>query len=151
MKRRSFLKGTLAIAAGFGLLRPIESLAAAEPVDAFAARSETDVLTALFENTRSTPSGAVKIKAPILAMPGKAIAFKVLCDLDGVEMIAIVTANNRHPLNTYVSLFDADGYYNTRLRLEQTSMVTAYVKTGGELYSASTYIKVSRGGYGMYF
>jgi hypothetical protein len=61
-------------------------------------------------------------------MKGKAVPYKVWCDLDGVEMIAIVTAKNRHPLNTYVSLFEADGYYSTRLRMEQTSTVTPMSK-----------------------
>ncbi len=151
MRRRSFFKGTLSIAAGVGLLRPIGSPAMSEPMDAFAARSKTDVLYALFGDTWAIPSGAVKIDAPIQAMQVRAILFKVWCDLDGVEMIAIVTANNRHPLNTYVSLFAAHGYYSTHLRIERTSIVTAYIKSGGELYSASTYIKMSLGGYGMYF
>ena len=151
MKRRSFLKGTISIAAGVGLLRPIGSLAVPEPMDSLTARSEMDVLRALFGDTRVIQSEAVKIEAPLQATKGKAIPFKVLCDLSEVEMIAILTANNRYPLNTYVRLFDADGYYSTRIRVEQTSMVTAYIKAGGELYSASTHVKVNRGGYGMHF
>jgi predicted secreted protein len=150
MKRRSFLKGTISTVTGLGLLRPIVSQAAPEPIDAFSARSVADVLKALFVDTRVIPSDAVKIDAPLQATKGQAISYKVSCELGGVETIAIVTANNRHPLNTYVNLFDADGYYSTRIRLEQTSMVTAYIKTGSGLYSASTHIKVSRGGYGMH-
>jgi predicted secreted protein len=151
MIRRSFLKGAISIAAGLSLLRPIESLPVPKPIDAFAARSVADVLRALFGDTRVIPGDAVKIEAPLQAVKNKAVPYKVSCDLNGVEIIAIVTANNLHPLNTYVSLFDADGYYSTRIRLEETSMVTAYVRAGGQLYSASTHIKVNRGGYGMHF
>jgi sulfur-oxidizing protein SoxY len=66
-------------------------------------------------------------------------------------MIAIVTRNSPAPLNTYVTLSDAEGYYSTRIRMERSSIVTAYVRASGQLYSASTYIKVNRGGYGMHF
>ena len=151
MKRRSFLTGTLSIATGIGLLMPVRSLAVPEPRDAFTARRERYVLRALFGDTQLKRSDAVKIEAPLQATKGKAIPFKVSCDLNVVEMIAILTANNRYPLNTYVSLFDADGYYSTRIRVEQTSIVTAYVKADGELYSASTHVKVNEGGYGMHF
>jgi predicted secreted protein len=151
MKRRSFLTGTLSIAAGIGLLMPVRSLAVPEPMDAFTARSEKDVLRALFWDARLKQSDAVKIEAPLQATKGKAIPFKVSCDLNEVEMIAILTANNRYPLNTYVSLFDADGYYSTRIRVEQTSKVTACIKAGGETYSASIHVKVNQGGYGMHF
>jgi sulfur-oxidizing protein SoxY len=151
MKRRSFLTGTLSLAAGISLLMPVRSLALPEPIDAFTTRSERDVLRALFGDTRFKRSDAVKIEAPLQATKGKAISFKVSCDLNEVEMIAILTENNRYPLNTYVSLFDADGYYSTRIRVEQTSMVTACIKAGGELYSASTRVKLNEGGYGMHF
>lgn len=149
MKRRTFLKGVFSIAAALGMASPVESPAAPDPIDAFSAGSVADVLSALFGDSQVIPSDAVRIEAPLQATKGKAVSYKVSCDLNGVEMIAIVTANNRHPLNTYVSLFDADGYYSTRIKMEQTSMVTAYIKTGGGLYSASTHIKVSYGGYGM--
>jgi sulfur-oxidizing protein SoxY len=150
MKRRTFLQGTLSIVAGVGLLRPVGSLAVPEPMDAFTARSEMDVLRVLFGETKVMQSDAVKIEAPLQATGGKAIPVKVLCDLSKVDVIAVVTANNRYPLNTYVNLFDADGYYSTRIRVEQTSMVTACVRAGDALYSASTHVKVNHGGYGMH-
>lgn len=150
MKRRSFLQGTLIIAVGAGLLRPVDSLALADPLDAFAARSEADVLRVLFGSARALPSQDVRIDAPVQSMQDKATPLKVWCDLDEVAMIAIVTQNNQYPLNTFVRLFSAAGYYSTRIRLEQTSPVTAYAQAGGRVYSASAQIKVSQGGYGMH-
>jgi sulfur-oxidizing protein SoxY len=150
MKRRSFLQGTLAIAAGAGLLRPFASLASVDLPDAFAARSEADVLMALFGSTDALPGKDVRIEAPVQSMQDKATPIKVWCDLDEVTMIAIVTRRNPFPLNTYIRLFAAAGYYSTRIRLEQSSLVTAYVQAGGQVYSAAAQIKVTQGGYGMH-
>lgn len=150
MKRRSFLQGSLVIAAGAGLLRSVDSLALAEPADAFSARSEADVVKALFGNSSVVPARDVRIEAPVQSMQDKATPLKVWCDLDDVAMIAIVTRHNRFPLNTFVRLFSAAGYYSTRIRLEQTSPVTAYVQAGDRVYSATAQIKVSQGGYGMH-
>ena len=150
MKRRDFLQGGLAIAAGAGLLRPVAAPALAETADGFTARSEADVLHALFGDTPVLPGEQVRIEAPAQSMQGKATPLKVWCDLDDVSMIAIVTRENRFPLNTYVRLFSAAGFYSTRIRLEKTSQVTACVAAGGKLYTASVMIKLSQGGYGMH-
>lgn len=150
MKRRSFLQGGLVIAAGAGLLRAVDSLALVKPPDAFSARSEADVVKALFGNSSVVPGKEVRIEAPVQSMQDKATPLKVWCDLDDVAMIAIVTRSNRFPLNTFVRLFSAVGYYSTRIRLEQTSPVTAYVQAGDRVYSATAQIKLSQGGYGMH-
>lgn len=151
MKRRTLLKGALALTAGSGLLGPIPSLALPETMEVFTATSEAQVLKTLFGEARPIPDGAVRIEAPIQAMQGKPVPVKVSCVLDHVSMIAIVTANNRYPLNTYVKLIKAGGYYSTRIRMEQSSMVTAYVMANGDLFSAAMHIKVNRGGYGMHY
>jgi predicted secreted protein len=150
MKRRSFLQGSLVIAAGAGWLMPVPSRSSAVSPDAFVARSEVDVLTALFGSADALPSRDVKIEASVQSMRDKATPLKVWCDLDDVVTIAIVTRNNHFPLNTYIRLFAASGYYSTRIRLEQSSPVTAYVQAGERVYSASALIKVSQGGYGMH-
>ena len=154
MKRRSFLQGTLAgsalaMAAGTGFLRSAEAPAAAGPVSAFAARSEADAVRSLFGAVEAMPSSAVRIKAPYVAIRGKGVPVKVWCTMDTVEVISVVAGNNRYPLTTLVNLSGADTYYSTRIRIEQNSPVTAYVKAGGRLYSASTTIRVTRGGFGM--
>ena len=157
MKRRTFLKGalasgTLALAAGAGLLKPIEVLAAAWPNDAFGAKREADAIKALIGSASATPSDAIKIEAPMQVQSRAGVAdvpFKVWTDMDGVEMIAIVSENNFNPLITSVNISDAIGY-STHIKMGKTSTVTAYVKAGGKLYKASTTVKVTAGGYGMY-
>jgi sulfur-oxidizing protein SoxY len=156
MKRRTFLRTTVAAgllaAGGIGsLFGSAAGLAAARPTDAFAARSEADVVRALFGDLTATPSKAVRIiDAPYLAMRGIGVPLNVTCDLDGIETIAVVTRNNRQPLNTVIRFSGAEGYYRTRIKVERTSPVTVYVKADGRLYSASTTIKVTGGGYGIY-
>ena len=156
MKRRTFLQttvaaGLLAAAGVSSLIESAAALAAARPADAFAARSEADVVRALFGDLTATLSKAVRIiDPPYQAMRGIGVPFSMACDLGGIETIAVVTRNNRRPLNTVISLSGADGYYHTRIKVEQSSPVTVYVKAAGKLYSASTLVKVTGGGYGMY-
>ena len=155
MKRRSFLcgalsTGTLAIVAGAGLLRANASPATDNPESAFAATSEAEALRALFGPLAPAPSERIRIEVPSQAMYGKGAACKVWCDLEGVEVIAVLTRNNRYPLNTFLRLSGADAYYSTRIRVEETSPVSVYVRAGSGLYFASATIKVSHGGYGMH-
>ena len=42
----------------------------------------------------------------------------------------------------------AAGYFGTRIRVEQSSRITALVKVGELLDAGSTHIKMSAGGYG---
>jgi predicted secreted protein len=70
---------------------------------------------------------------------------------DGADArtIAIVTAENPQPLNGFVRLSGARGFLSTRLRIRQSSLVSAYVRTSDGLYMTSQRIKIGYGGYGM--
>lgn len=154
MKRRTFLRGTftasiLAVAATAGLLKPVRILAANWPRAAFGARTEADVIRVLFGAISATPSDAVKIGAPMQGN-GISVPISVTVNLANVEEIAVVTQGNPNPLNTLVQLSRATtGYYRTNIKMAKTSSVTAYVKAGGKLFSASTKVKIGVGGYGM--
>jgi sulfur-oxidizing protein SoxY len=154
MQRRTFLKrtvavGALASAATVGAWRPAQALVSAPPLDAFAAETEADVVQALFGSLSATSDRAVKIEAPLQVRDGQSASIRVSADLDDIEMIAVVTASNRHPLVTYVRVFGAVDSYRTRLKVEKTSRVTTYVKAAGRLRSASATVKVTAGGYGV--
>ena len=154
MQRRTLLKGTLAVgalamAARAGALGPARALVSAGPRDAFAAATEADAVRALFGNLRAVSDGALKIEAPLQVRDGQPVSVKVSTDLDSIEMIAVVTANNPNPLVTYVRVSGAVESYRTRIKVEKTSQVTAYVKAAGRLHSASAAVKVTAGGYGV--
>lgn len=153
IQRRTFLRGTVALgavaaAAKAGALGPARPLVSAGPPDAFAAATEAEAVKALFGNLSATTDGALKIEAP-LQVSGQPVSVKVSTDLDGIEMIAIVAASNRHPLVTYVRVFGAIESYRTGIKVEKTSRLTAYVKAAGQLHSASATVKVTAGGYGV--
>jgi sulfur-oxidizing protein SoxY len=155
MKRRTFLQGTLAgsalaVAAGAGLLTPTAVLAADWPKNAFDAKSEADAVSALFGSSSAAENSAIKVTAPIQAENGSVVPVKVDAPLDGVEGIAVMVEKNPSPLATNIDMSGggASGYYSTRIKMGSTSKVTAYVKAGGKLHTASQTVKVTIGGCG---
>jgi len=154
MKRRTFLKGTLAggvltVAAGSGLLRPTVVMAAEWPKAAFDAKGADEAVKSLFGDSAASDSSAIKLTAPLQAENGAVVPVKVDASMPGVETIAIVVDKNPRPLASSVDLSgNATGYYSTRIKMGATSKVTAYVKAGGKLHTASTTVKVTVGGCG---
>ena len=154
MKRRTLLQyaltgGTLSIAAAAGLLTPARVLAASWPGGTFDATSEKTVLAALFGDSKITPSDAVVLHTPRQGN-GEAVPVSVETQLGDVEKIAVTAAGNPRPLCSAVTLRSpAQGYYSVRIKLRETSPVTAYVKAGGKVYSATANVKITIGGYGI--
>jgi len=154
MKRRTFLKGTvagsvLAVAAGSGLLRPTQALAAAWPKGAFDAETEANAVSSLYGTSSGTENSAITLKAPIQAENGSVVPVKVETSMAGVESIAVMIEKNPRPLASNVDLSGpSTGYYSTRVKMGKTSKVTAYVKAGGKLHTASKTVKVTVGGCG---
>ena len=153
MRRRAFLKFTggvtVALSSGTSLLEPFLVHAANRQMNPFESISEKEVLKILFGGTHATPSYAVSIEAP-LQSNGKGVPVKVKCEMDDVEVIAILTRYNRHPLNSVLRLQGADAYYSTRIRVERTSPIIAYVKAGNSVYFAAAEMKFSHGGFGTH-
>jgi sulfur-oxidizing protein SoxY len=144
--RLGLISGTLAASGAAGLLAPSRALAQ-RTADAFAATSQTDVLTALFGTTQATPSDKISIEAPVQGT-SESVPLTVSAQLDDVELIAIVTGANTHPLCATLSTSGASPYVRTRIKMARTEAVTAYVKAGGRLYSVSRQVKITAGGYG---
>ncbi|MBE9515692.1 MAG: thiosulfate oxidation carrier protein SoxY [Proteobacteria bacterium] len=154
MKRRTFLKGTLAgsvlaIAAGAGLLRPTEVLAADWPASAFGAHNLNDALQGAFGSTKLSANKAIKIKAPIQAENGAVVPVAIdASKIKGVESVAILVEKNPSPLAASVMTPGAIGYFSARIKMGKSSPVIAVVKAGGKLHSAKKTIKVTVGGCG---
>ena len=91
MKRRTFLKGSLAgsavaVAVGAGLLTPT-TVMAAWPAKAFDAKSVPDALTSLVGGSSMTDSGDISIKAPDIAENGAVVPVSVTTKLGSLESI----------------------------------------------------------------
>ena len=102
MKRRSFLKGTLAsstiaVAASAGLLTPRHVLAA-WPESAFEAENIEDAMSNLFGTADNKAADSINIKAPDIAENGAVVPVTVSTTIKGVSAIAIIAEKNGTPL-----------------------------------------------------
>lgn len=153
MKRRVFLKGTLAgsavaVAISAGLLSPRQVLAA-WPNAAYEAKSVQDALKSLFGNDLTDASNAIEIKAPEIAENGAVVPVTIETSMKGVESISIIAEKNQTPLIASFSFpANTKPMISTRIKMGQTGNVIAVVKANGKLYSARKEVKVTIGGCG---
>jgi sulfur-oxidizing protein SoxY len=155
MKRRIFLKGSLAtgaigMAVSSGLLTPRTTLAAWAR-EAFKATDVNTALTELFGTSELSPDeqGQITIKAPDIAENGAVVPVSVTTDIKGVESITIFAEKNASPLAANFILGPGtEGYVSTRIKMGKTASVIAVVKAGGKLTSTGKEVKVTIGGRG---
>lgn len=140
--------GTLGVAAGAGLLRPTEVLAA-WPKSAFEAKSVDEALSVAMGSADTASSDKINIKAPDIAENGAVVPITVSTDLPDVKSISIFATENATPMTSKFDLGPgAQGYVSTRIKMAKTSDVVAVVDAGGALHSASKSVKVTIGGCG---
>lgn len=154
MKRRSFLKGTLAtgataVAVNAGLLIPSTVLADWNK-KAFTAKTTDDAITGVYGSSTAAKSGDFAIKAPSIAENGAVTPVTVdASKMPGVESISILASKNPQPLVCVYNFSGAAiGYVSTRIKMGATQNVIAVVKAGGKLYKAEQEVKVTIGGCG---
>jgi sulfur-oxidizing protein SoxY len=153
MKRRIFLKGSLAssaigLAVSAGLITP-RLVLAAWPKAAFDATNIDGAVSSLFGSTTLTGSDKIKIKAPDIAENGAVVPITIETDIEGVESISIIAEKNASPLtSSFVLGKGTEAFIATRIKMAKTSSVIAVVKAGGKLYSTGKEVKVTIGGCG---
>lgn len=153
MKRRSFLKGTLAssmvgVAVSAGLLTP-RMVLAKYPQASFDAKDMDGAINAFTGASNPSASGDIKVKAPDIAENGAVVPVTVSTSIKNVESISIYVKENPQPLScAYDLAADTQGFVSTRIKMGKTSDLIAVVKSGGKLYSASKQVKVTIGGCG---
>ena len=151
--RRVLLKGTFAagatgIAISAGLLTP-KAVLAAWPKAAFEAKDSKAALEASMGSSSATESADIKLKAPDIAENGAVVPITVTSEIANTEAITVIVAENATPLAATFNLgATTTGFVSTRIKMGQTSDVTAVVKAGGKLYSTSKNVKVTIGGCG---
>lgn len=153
IKRRTFLKGTLAssvlgVAVGAGVLTP-RMVLAAWPKSAFAAKNINDTLNTLYNTTNIPKSNDIKIKAPDIAENGAVVPITVSTGMNNVEHISVIVNKNPSPLAAKFNLKKGTkAFVSTRVKMGKTSDLTVIVKAGGKLHMASKEVKVTIGGCG---
>ena len=152
MKRRTFLKGSIAtgavgVAVGAGLLTP-QMVLAAWPKAAFEATTVDDALSGLYGSKDLTGSDQIKIKAPDIAENGAVVPISVTTDL-AADSISIIAEKNASPLAaSFILGSDTEGFVSTRIKMGKTASVIAVVKSGDKLFSTGKEVKVTIGGCG---
>jgi sulfur-oxidizing protein SoxY len=153
MKRRIFLKGSLAtgavgMAVSTGLLTPRVSLAAWSKA-AFEATDVNGGISALYGSSATDKSDKIKIKAPDIAENGAVVPVSVTAAIDGVSSISLFADKNASPLTAdFILGPSTEGYVSTRIKMGKTANVIAVVKAGDKLYTSSKEVKVTIGGCG---
>jgi sulfur-oxidizing protein SoxY len=152
-KRRLLLKttlatGTVALAAGAGLLKPTVVFAS-RPETAFEAESVEAAIEALYGAGAATESGEIELKAPEIAENGAVVPITIKTSLTGVDSIGVLIAGNGHPMGAELKLTPrAIPMFSTRVKVAKSSKVIAVVKQGDKVFSASRDVKVTVGGCG---
>jgi sulfur-oxidizing protein SoxY len=150
--RRLVLHGASAVALfGFGGLAATPALAAANdkyPEQAFKEKADKDAIQALYGRTAEA-SDKVKLDAPEIAENGAVVPISVTTTLENVTSISFLVSGNPNALAASYAIPQGTlPAVANRLKMQQTSNVTAIVEAGGKLYSASKEVKVTVGGCG---
>ena len=149
MDRRGVLKFAGAVTAAATALVALPRVAFAAYSDkAFKQKAGADALQNAYGANATTPSDQVKLKAPDIAENGAVVPLEVQTDMEA-ESIAILITENPSPLAITAEIpAGTKGLVKTRCRMGKTTNVTAVVKSGGKLYTASKEVKVTIGGCG---
>jgi sulfur-oxidizing protein SoxY len=153
MKRRTFLKGSLAAgvtgaAIGGGLLAPNMAFADDAAADPFAATSMDDALKAL-GISGAEDSDIVTVTAPDLAENAAVVPIEVATSIEGAEEIIVMISNNPTVYAAKFTLGEGiDPAVKCRFKVGKTGDVVAIVKAGDKYYTAKKAVKVTKGGCG---
>ena len=150
MKRRLFLKGSVATGAALGAVALIPGqVLAAWPKAAFDSKDIAGSMSALLGGSDAADSTDIEVKAPEIAENGAVVPVTISTAMEGVESISIFAPNNPAPLiASFVMGEGAVGFAATRIKMGKTGDVVGVVKAGGKLYKAAKEVKVTIGGCG---
>ena len=161
MKRRTFLKGSLAAgvtsaAVGGSLLASNVAFAeeavkaeeaAKEAVDPFKATSMEDALKAL--GITAEDSDKVTVTAPDLAENAAVVPVEVSTSIEGAEEFFVLISNNPTVYAAKFKLSEGiDPAVKCRFKVGKTGDVVAIVKAGDKYYTNKKAVKVTKGGCG---
>ena len=143
--RRLLLKGGAALALLAAL--PKTLLAAVWPKKAFLSTEAGQALSELLGTDQTIPSDQITLNLPEIADNGAVVPVTIGTSLENVESISIVVEKNPRPLAASFEMMP--GVFpniSSRIKMAETSRVSAIVKTDTGIYSTSKSVKVTLGG-----
>ena len=158
ISRRVFLQSSaggsallLATAAGFLPRFAQAATDAAGPVDPrkeFQGHTLDEVVKAL-GGTTAERSTEIAFQAPEIAENGAVVPLVIESKLPGTRMLAIVSEKNPHALTAVFHIPEGtEPYVMTRVKIAETSTVTALVQTDKGFFYTDQLVKVTLGGCG---
>ena len=151
--RRKVLKSTggmavMGLALAAGLFKPGSAWAQAWNKDAFATKDMAGTVKAL-GGTTAAESKDIVITSPDIAENGAVVPFTISSNLPKTESIALLVEKNPNALAANFNIpAGTEAGVTTRVKMGQTSNVTALVKADGKFYYTTKEVKVTLGGCG---
>lgn len=146
MDRRNFLQSAGMLLA---VVVALPQIGWSRSRQAFKTTSFTAAMADLFPGQVPIVSDKIKLKVPAIAENGAVVPVTVSTTLADVTNISVLVNENPTPLTASFDLQpEAIPTISTRLKMGKTSMVTALVAAGGQLYSIEHEVKVTIGGCG---
>ena len=147
LTKRAFLKGSVALMAVATLPRML--WAAVWPEKTFNETTMKPALVALFGTDVLTASDKITLKVPEIAENGAVVPVSIKTSLPNVESISIVVEKNPRPMVANFEILPGTlPDISSRIKMAETSDVTAVVKTSDGIFSTARQVKVTIGGCG---
>jgi len=147
LSRRKFVQASFAGTALCAVSS--QSVSAALPEAVLNATGPAEAMRAMLGNSEIASDERVKIGAPDRAENGDVVPVSITADLNDVQRITLMAEKNPVPIIASFRLApEVEGFVATRVKLAETGNVTAFVESGGKLYSGSKAVHVVIGGCG---
>lgn len=153
LQRRHALKAggglsLMAFAVAAGLVKPGAAEAAEWNQAAFETRSLADVIKAL-GGSPPMESKDIELLSPEIAENGAVVQLTINSKLPRTQSIAVLVEKNPNALSALFDIPDGtDPSITIRVKMAQTSNITALVKADGKYYYVAKETKVTLGGCG---
>lgn len=138
----------LVAALAAGLVRPGFAFAQEWNKAAFDTKNIAETMKAM-GGTSPVESKDIQIQAPDIAENGAVVPITITSNIPKTQSISVLIEKNP---NTLTASFDipegTDAYVQTRVKMGQTSLVTALVKADGKYFFVNKEVKVTLGGCG---
>ena len=151
--RRKVLKGTggmavMGLAVSAGLFKPGSAWAQNWNKAAFETKNTADTVKAM-GGSSAAESKDIVITSPDIAENGAVVPFTISSRLAKTESIALLVEKNPNVLAASFNIpAGTEAGVTTRVKMGQTSNVTALVKADGKFYYTTKEVKVTMGGCG---
>jgi len=151
--RRKVLKGTggmavMGLAVSAGLFKPGSAWAQNWNKAAFETKNTADTVKAM-GGSSAAESKDIVITSPDIAENGAVVPFTISSRLPKTESIALLVEKNPNVLAASFNIpAGTEAGVTTRVKMGQTSNVTALVKADGKFYYTTKEVKVTLGGCG---